>query len=164
MDTPQSTAARTTAARKTGLALGAALALTLTVYGVSIATAATDVEFHDARAQAQEFLGYYKAIQLTPEQEAVKKEALTALPAPCCSNNTAYTCCCPCNMAKTVWGLANWLIADKGYDAPRVTATVQRWFEFINPDGFAGNTCSTGGCMRPWAQGGCAGMRDELIF
>ena len=38
-------------------------------------------------------------IELTPEQELIKKKALSKIPAPCCSDNSAYTCCCPCNMA-----------------------------------------------------------------
>ena len=59
---------------------------------------------------------------MTPEQEAIKKTALTKIPAPCCSDNTAYTCCCPCNMAKTWWGLANHLIANEGYGAEQVQA------------------------------------------
>jgi len=144
--------------------LGAAAVVLLAAYGFWVATAAADLEFTDARTQAREFAGYNQSIQLTPEQEAVKKEALTAIPAPCCSDNTSYTCCCPCNMAKTIWGLSNWLIAEKGYDAPQVKKAVEDWIAFINPAGFSGDVCYTGRCGLPWAKGGCGGMGAEMIF
>jgi hypothetical protein len=149
---------------KTPMILGAAAMVTLAAFGFWASTAEADLEFTDVRTQAREFVGYYQSIQLTPEQEAVKKEALSALPAPCCSDNTAYTCCCPCNMAKTVWGLSNHLIANKGYDAAQVKKAVEEWIAFINPDGFSGNVCYTGRCNQPWAEGGCGGMGAELVF
>jgi len=149
---------------KTPMILGAAAMVALAAFGLWASTAEADLEFTDVRTQAREFVGYYQSIQLTPEQEAVKKEALSALPAPCCSDNTAYTCCCPCNMAKTVWGLSNHLIADKGYDAAQVKKAVEEWIAFINPDGFSGDVCYTGRCNQPWAKGGCGGMGAELVF
>lgn len=149
---------------KTPMILGAAAMVALAAFGFWASTAEADLEFTDVRTQAREFVGYYQSIQLTPEQEAVKKEALSALPAPCCSDNTAYTCCCPCNMAKTVWGLSNHLIADKGYDAAQVKKAVEEWIAFINPDGFSGNVCYTGRCNQPWAKGGCGGMSGEVVF
>lgn len=149
------------------LILAAALAVVLLSYGLYAGTALSaegGVEFTDVRSQAREFIGYYHSIELTPEQEAVKEQALTQLPAPCCSDNSAYTCCCPCNMAKSVWGLSNYLIAEKGYDAEQVEKAAQEWFAFINPEGFSGDVCYRGGCNRSWAEGGCGGMGEEVIF
>lgn len=120
------------------------------------------LEFTDVRRQTLEFIEYERTIELTAEQEAIKREALSALPAPCCSDNSAYTCCCPCNSAKASWGLAAHLIADRGHDAEQVRSKVAEWFEFINPDGFSGDVCYTpGGCMRPFAANGCGGMNAE---
>ena len=49
--------------------------------------------FRDANAQAKEFIGCYHSIRLTSEQEAIKKAALEPMPAVCCRNSSAYTCC-----------------------------------------------------------------------
>lgn len=144
------------------VALAAVLGLTLFL---ERDTEAAAIEFTDVREQTKEFIGYNDSIQLTPEQEAIKKQALTAIPAPCCSDNSAYTCCCPCNMAKTWWGLANYLIAREGYDADQVRAAVEEWIEFIGPEGFSGNACYTGGCMRPFHRNGCGGMHQgNVVF
>jgi hypothetical protein len=122
------------------------------------------LRFTDARKQTVEFLEYERTIKLTPEQQAVYREALDGLPAPCCSDNTALTCCCPCNAARAWWGLGKHLIANRGYDALETRAKVAEWFRFINPSGWSGNTCSTqGGCARPFDEGGCGGMRSEQL-
>ena len=140
----------------------AALVLSLTALvagGAVLAHAASDpVPFTDVQAQTAEFIAFEQSISLTPEQEAIKREALEALPAPCCSDNTAYTCCCPCNMSLSIWGLSNLLIAEHGYDAEQVREKVKSWITTINPDGFSGNVCYTGGCRRPFAENGCGGM------
>ena len=129
----------------------------------SLQAADGDLVFSDVKAQTAEFMGYYKSIRLTPEQEAVKKEALTALPAPCCSDNTAYTCCCPCNMSLTIWGLSNYLIAEKGYSAEALKAKVEEWIAFINPEGFSGVVCYRGQCGRSFKNGGCGGMNPNHV-
>lgn len=141
-----------------------AVALLVTAGSAAAPNKADDLRFTDVAKQTAEFMGYYKSIQLTPEQEAVKKEALTAIPAPCCKENTAFTCCCPCNGAKAWWGLSHYLIAKKGYDAVQVKTKVEEWFRFINPAGFPGNTCSTGGCGRPFHKAGCGGMGETVVF
>ncbi len=143
------------------------LALVLLATAVlSIAAApkptAADLKFTDVRAQTTEFIVYWKTIKLTSAQEAIKKAALTQLPAPCCPENTAYTCCCPCNMAKSTWGLSAYLIAEKGYDATRLKARVAEWHKFINPAGFSGDVCATGGCGRSFAKNGCGGMGEAV--
>lgn len=126
---------------------------------------ASPIEFTDVREQAKEFIGYYNSIQLTPEQQLVKRQALSRIPAPCCSDNSAYTCCCPCNMAKTWWGLTHHLIVNEGYDAEQVQAAVERWIDFINPQGFSGKACYTGGCPHPFNRDGCGGMSEsEIVF
>ncbi len=122
-----------------------------------------EVEFTDVRKHTKEFMGYFQTIKLTPEQEAVKREALSSLPAACCTNNSAYTCCCVCNLSRTVWGLSHHLIAERGFDAPAVRAAVVKWTSFVNPDGFRGNTCYTGGCGRSFAKSGCGGMRPNQV-
>jgi len=128
-----------------------------------LAEDADPVPFTDVRRQTAEFIELQKTIVLTAEQEAVKREALEAIPAPCCSDNTAYTCCCPCNMSLSIWGLSHLLIARHGYDAEQVGAKVKDWIELINPDGFSGNVCYTGGCGRPFKHNGCGGMKPGHV-
>lgn len=116
------------------------------------------------RARTEQLLAYNDSIRLTAEQEAVRREALEALPAPCCARFTAATCCCECNMARATWGLAKHLIADQGYDAERVRKEVAAWHAEINPDGFTGEACFNGGCGRAFADDGCGGMdRHKLV-
>ena len=115
--------------------------------------------FSDVGLQTQEFIGYNETIKLSRKQEQIRREALTAIDAPCCDNNSAYTCCCPCTMAKTAWGLSKFLIAEKDASAAEVRTSVQQWFDFINPNGFTGDVCySPGGCSRPFHENGCGGM------
>jgi hypothetical protein len=132
--------------------------------GVSIgtATAADDIVFTDVAKQGEQFMAWERSIKLTPAQEAIKKEALEAIPAPCCSDNTAYTCCCPCNMSRSIWGLSNYLIAEKGADVATVRARAEEWIAFMNPDGFSGDVCYTGGCNRAVHDNGCGGMGGAL--
>ncbi len=122
------------------------------------------VEFTDLRRQTEEFHAYYRSIELNPDQEAVMREALSGIEAPCCGDHTAYTCCCPCNMAKSWWGLAKHLIAERGRDAEQVRRQVTEWIEFIGPNGFSGDACYTGGCIRPFHQNGCGGMDENAII
>lgn len=132
-------------------------------------------------SNAPTFLQYYDQYPLTAEQEAVKKEALDALVAPCCDDNPMYTCCCPCNLAKTVWGLSAYLIVEKDYDATAVREAALQWLRFIrrdyykareleqqglNPQTFgvyAGKSCYEGRCDLPFRQGGCGGMTGPIV-
>ena len=120
--------------------------------------------FTDAKAQAQEYIRYYKEIELTPEQERIKAEALSALPAPCCADNSLLTCCCPCNMAKSAWGLSAHLITERGFDAEQVRQAAAQWLEFANPDGYTGDACYTGGCGRSFEHNGCGGMNENQVL
>jgi len=130
------------------------------------ATASSSVTFSDVEKQTREFIAYNDSIKLNAQQEAVKKKALEAIPAPCCSDNTAYTCCCPCNMAKSIWGLSAYLITEQGMGAEAVQSKVKEWIEFINPAGFSGDVCYTaGGCSRAFKSNGCGGMHpSQLTF
>lgn len=122
------------------------------------------IVFRDATAQAKEFMGYYHSITLTPQQEAIKKAALEPMPAACCRKSSAYTCCCPCNLSKTLWGLSNLVISRYGASAADVRQVVQEWKKYVNPTKpFSGDTCYTGGCNDPADDGGCAGMEESSL-
>jgi len=122
------------------------------------------IELTDVREQTVEFIRYYETIKLNREQEAVKREALSALPAACCANNSAYTCCCVCNLSRTVWGLTAYLITEKGAGVEEVQTAVREWIQFVNPAGFSGDSCFNGGCMRSFAKNGCGGMQASRII
>lgn len=115
------------------------------------------------REQAARYISYYHSIHLTQEQEDTKARALQAIPAPCCNSYSIATCCCPCNLAKSVWGLSNYLIAKKGYDAEKVKNEVKQWLARINENGFSGVACFKGQCGRSFDQDGCGGMNEEHI-
>ena len=121
-------------------------------------TGATEITFHDVESQSRQFMKWHTDIKLTASQESVKKAALDSIPAPCCSDNSAYTCCCPCNLSRTIWGLSQYMIAEQNATAPAVRAKVREWISFIGPNGFSGSACYSGGCPRPFSQGGCGGM------
>ena len=141
-----------------GITTGAFLAWTSRVAG-----AADDLIFRDAEAQARQFMEWERTIRLNPEQELIKKAALSSIPAPCCSDNSAYTCCCPCNMSRTIWGLANHMIAKRSADAAAVRAKTEEWIAFINPNGYDGKACYTGRCPRPFREDGCGGMNASQL-
>jgi hypothetical protein len=122
-------------------------------------------EFADVKARTHEFIRYEKSIALTPRQEQVKQTALRSIPAPCCKEYSIATCCCPCNLARTVWGLANYATARLGYDASQTRALVLDWLRATNPAGYSGDACDRGGCPKRFAANGCGGMEeDALVF
>ncbi len=127
------------------------------------ASAGEQLEFSTVKEQAAQFIHYERSIRLTPTQEAIKKEALEAIPAACCSDNNAYTCCCPCNLSRTVWGLSAYLITEENADAETVRTKAQEWIQFVNPEGFSGNVCYSGGCTRAFADNGCGGMSPSHL-
>ena len=118
----------------------------------------SDFEFSDPESDARRFMAWEAEIELTESQEQVMKDALTPMPAPCCSDNSAYTCCCPCNLAKSWWGLSKYLISERGAGVEEVRETVQEWFDRLVPEGFSGDICGTGGCNRAMRDNGCGGM------
>jgi hypothetical protein len=86
------------------------------------------------------------------------------------------TCCCDCNLAKSVWGLSGYLAAEKGLGAEEVRASALQWLRFIHSDYYVGqelaergvnparydlpqgDSCYTGRCELPFAESGCGGM------
>lgn len=126
---------------------------------------APEIVFEDAGAQSRQFIEWHRTIKLTAEQEAVKKAALEALPAPCCADNNAYTCCCQCNVSRTVWGLTHYMIAKQDAGVEQVRAKVRQWIAFVNPKGYSGKSCYNGGCARTFRNDGCGGMNaDRLVL
>ena len=156
--------------RQSVLWLGLLVGTALGVYGLlgagqSRAAESSEFAFTDVPNDTRRFTEYNKSIKLTPHQEQIRREALSSLSAPCCSNKTAYTCCCPCNMAKAWWGLSKHLIADRSYEADEVRQVVSEWFQIINTDGFSGEACYTrGGCNRPFSHDGCGGMNEKNLI
>lgn len=124
---------------------------------------ASKMEFTGDRAETERFIEWYKSIDLTAEQVATRKAALEALPAPCCSQFTADTCCCECNMKRATHGLAKYLIAKRGWSADAVRTAVAEWHKVSHPNGFRGDACMKGRCNLSFAQDGCAGMTDGVL-
>ncbi len=128
----------------------------------------------------QWFIDFYGESALTPDQQAIVDEALRPLKAPCCDDNSMATCCCPCNLAKSVWGLGGYLVVEHGYDAEQVRESASQWLPFlqgdyyvreelkqrgIDPGNFGvsqGDACYVGNCELAFADGGCGGM-DRLV-
>ena len=137
-------------------------ALALVVYGgIALsprASAKSAVTFTDAHRQAAEFISYDRSISLTPEQKQIMDQALSSIPAPCCDQFSIATCCCPCNLAKSTWGLSKFLIAKQQATATQVRAAAADWLQFTNPGGYTGDACFTKGCNRPFEANGCGGM------
>jgi hypothetical protein len=134
------------------------------LWSISAFAAKQKIEFTDVKKQTEEFIGYYQTIQLTPEQETIKNEALKPLPAACCSKFSQATCCCICNLSKSIWGLSKYLIAKKNYDALAVRETVQKWVEFSHPSGYAGDSCPAQRCGMPFHKDGCGGMGKQVVY
>lgn len=154
---------------KIWVALGIGLAAALVgcqdvAQRMGLASRSEDIVFADPRQQAAEFIAKYHSIELSMRQEEMKQEALSTIPAPCCASFSIATCCCPCNLAKAVWGLSHHLIAERGYDVPRVRETVQRWLRLTNEAGYRGDACYTGGCNRSFEHDGCGGMDENRIL
>ncbi len=115
-------------------------------------------------AQAARFILYNRSIVLSDAQQKLMNEALSSIPAPCCAKFTLATCCCPCNLAKSVWGLSKHLIAEQHYTAPQVRSAVLKWLWSSNPRGYNGDACFTGGCNRSFENNGCGGMKEGQIL
>ena len=131
---------------------------------VSAAPKKDAIQFTDVKKQTVEFLGYYRTIELTQEQEKIKTDALKTMPAACCKNFSQATCCCICNLSKSVWGLSKYLIAKKNYNAEDVRMTVQKWVDFTHPSGYAGDSCPAQRCSLPFHKDGCGGMGEQVVY
>lgn len=115
------------------------------------------------QARAKELIRYSDMV-LAPEQQAIKAEVLGSIPAVCCKKFPLLTCCCPCNLSKTVWGLSNYLIVAERADAARLRTEVKDWLHLTNPAGYSGDACFHGGCKRPFAENGCGGMDQANVL
>jgi hypothetical protein len=143
------------------LILGAPLCAALALEHAASSRLLQPVRFFDVPSQAAEFIGYNRSITLTAEQRKVRDKALAAIPAACCEKFSQATCCCPCNLAKSVWGLSNYLIARRNSTVPELQTAVRGWMKFVNARGFSGDACETpDGCGRTFSRGGCGGMDD----
>ena len=147
------------------LILGAPLCAALALEHAASSRSAAPLRFFDAPSQAAEFIGYNRSIVLNAEQRRVRDNALSAIPAACCSKFSAATCCCPCNLAKSVWGLSNVMIVREHANATEVQAAARQWLKFVNGHGFTGDVCDTaGGCGRKFSNNGCGGMDERNLL
>lgn len=119
--------------------------------------------FKDVKAQTLEFMRHAD-MSLAPEQQAIKDQVLASIPTVCCKKYSMKTCCCPCNMAMTIWGLSNYMLVVKGADAAELRSAVLAWVKFIGPKGYTGDACFTRGCNRPFAKNGCGGMDHKNVI
>ena len=92
----------------------------------------TDYDIPLSLDNTQQFIDWYNVIDLTSAQRALRDGALRPLVAPCCDEYPMTTCCCECNLSRSVWGLSAYLIRDKGYT---------RWIHFRRPS-YSGFTSS----------------------
>ena len=130
------------------------------VRGKQVCVLGGRIRFHDVASQSREYIGYYNSIHLSPHEESIKASALKSRPAACCIKSDAYTCCCTCNLSKTVWGLTNYAIATYHADADQVQEVVDGWLSFVNPAGYDGAACYRGECSRTGHEKGCGGMTE----
>ena len=129
------------------------------------AAPARKARFFDVPSQAAEFIGYNRSITLTVAQQKARDKALSAMAAPCCKKFSMATCCCPCNLAKSVWGLSNRMIVRENAGPSEVQTAVRGWLEFVNARGFQGDACDTaGGCAREFSHDGCGGMDERNLL
>jgi hypothetical protein len=125
----------------------------------------------------ERFVDYYKNINLTFEQKKIKDNALSKIPATCCPDKPMSTCCCTCNLAKSVWGLSNFLIKEKNYDSKQVKKEALLWLHFIREEYYIKeelkkrgielssvgltperSSCYTRRCNLSFKESGCGGM------
>lgn len=121
------------------------------------------LKLNDVEVQTKKFISYYRSIKLSPAQENIKKRALSGIPAPCCANYPMSTCCCPCNFAKSVWGMSNFLVAMKGYDVGKLKEAVTAWIQYTHRKGFSGDACNKNRCDAAFHNDGCGGMKEGRI-
>lgn len=117
----------------------------------------------EIRLQAVEYIRDESSIQLTVKEKAIMDKALTSIAASCCATYSMATCCCPCNLAKSVWGLSKLLIHRNHFTSEQVRLAVSDWLESTNPDGYSGDACFSGGCGRAFDKNGCGGMDAKKL-
>ena len=128
------------------LLLGAALViLCAAFFGTGLFANETSVDwaagkYTGSREEVLTLMKFYETLELTPDQEAVRLAALQPLPAACCNNFSAATCCCECNLSRSIWGLSKHLIVEHEADAEQVRTAVEAWIQVLKPDGYEGTT------------------------
>lgn len=131
------------------------------------------------------FIDWFYEIDLGSEEQKVFHDALIALVAPCCDDNTMFRCCCEkgeraCNLVRSGKGLASYLIHGKGYTAEEIREAVLQWLQFARPDYYVARELEARGidprqydlttygscyrqlCQVSISQGGCGGMEDLI--
>jgi hypothetical protein len=116
-----------------------------------------------SRAEVLEHMQYGKAHDLTDAQEALRVAGLDGLTAPCCKDFSAATCCCPCNLAKALWGMTKKMIIEDEATAEEINVAAAGWLENISAKEFTGDACFTGGCGRNMRNNGCGGMAESDV-
>lgn len=134
---------------------------------------------------AQFFADWFYTVELTPEQATVVKQVLSEIPAPCCDDNSVYSCCCTkngeiCNLTRSARGLAHWLVTARGFEGEDLKAAVEEWLRFAHRDYYLAQalrergispgkyglstrgTCYQGECELPMRRGGCGGMGSQV--
>lgn len=146
----------------------------------------TDYDIPFSLENTQQFIDWYNVIDLTSAQRSLRDGALRPLVAPCCDEYPMTTCCCECNLSRSVWGLSAYLITEKGYNTVnQLQEAILQWLHFIRPDYYVASaleeegkiprlfglstqsSCFTDRCDLPFYSnteylhlGGCGGMQD----
>lgn len=151
---------------------------TETVYGIPLSFANT-----------QMFIDWYNTIELTQAEHMMRDEALAVFVAPCCDEYPMSTCCCECNLSRSIWGLCAYLISEHGYSIDQLRVAALQWSQFIRPDYYVAqalekagrnavlygvsteSSCFTDRCELPFHRevgtryiGGCGGMEDLVAM
>lgn len=126
---------------------------------------ASQQRFDGSAEEVENLIELNRSIHLTAAQVEIQEEALDSIPAPCCAEYSAATCCCDCNLARAIWGLSKRQIVERGAGAEETRSAVETWLATVYPAGFTGDACHTGGCGRSMKNDGCGGMsEDRLVF
>lgn len=135
---------------------------------VPAARASTAYEIPLSFTNTQRFIDWYNTIDLSAAQAKVREEALSPLVAPCCDEYPMSTCCCVCNLSRSVWGLSAYLIREKGYTAEQVQKSALQWLHFIRPDYYVARVLKEEGRYLPRygvsTESSCFTNRCELPF
>ncbi len=121
-----------------------------------------NIYFIELKNKTETFISYYYSIKIDEKEDAILRKALGNIPAPCCADYPAYTCCCECNLKRTIHGLSKYLLK-QNLSADDITTIVLSWIEFVNPAGFTGDSCYIGNCEKPFYKNGCGGMEKLVI-
>jgi hypothetical protein len=121
------------------------------------------VPFGTDRAAIAQLIAYDRQLKLTPRQERLATEALERLPSFCMSHGSAAHRCCGCNAGRASWGLAKYLLVEKGYRVQDVRASIAAWQAAAMPKSGAHHRCPSTHCFLALHENGCAGMDPAQI-